>query len=228
MRINLTIEARMTSSRLPGKVNLMLNGRSLLEYLIQNARESEYVDKIIVATTTNTADDVLVATADRLGVCHFRGSELNVLKRVTDAHKIAGSELSVLLTGDNPFVTSDLIDEAISGFLTSRCDYLTNSGPNRKYPDGLDVVVMKSELLEYSLNNATSASDYEHVCDVINKTNEYRKVYFVPDEPGKWKPDVSITVDTRSDYLKAQKIAEQLPRSYKYMDLLDAINVIGV
>ena len=228
MKINLTIEARMTSTRLPGKVNLNLNNCSMLEFLIKNVKKSQFIDKIILATTTNASDDILVKCADDLGICHFRGSEANVLKRVVDAHRLGGAEIAVLLTADNPFVSSDLIDEAISNFREDECIYLTNSGTNRKYPDGLDVIVLKRELLEFSLNNAISDADFEHVSNVIFRLKNNSIKNFESCDVTRWYPEASITVDTHADYLKATKIASNLPENYSYVELLSVIKKLGI
>jgi spore coat polysaccharide biosynthesis protein SpsF len=223
MKLNLTIEARMTSSRLPGKVNLPLKDGSMLEFLVRNIQKCKFIDKIILATTTNETDDILVDCADKLGIYHFRGSESNVLKRVSDAHRIAGADVAVLLTADNPFVTCDILEEAISEFLKHDCDYLTNSGSGRKYPDGLDVVVMKRALLEYSLLNAQSPSDYEHVCNVILKSKIFKINNYVNSNQNRWFPDASITVDTASDFFRAKQIVNELSIDYTYEDLLAVI-----
>jgi spore coat polysaccharide biosynthesis protein SpsF len=226
MRINISIEARMNSKRLPGKVNLPLGDTTILGHLIANLKKSTHASKIILATTVNKIDDVLVEVADAEKIQHFRGDENNVLKRVTDAHKLADTDVAVLITADNPFISADLVDEAIEVFLNSDCDFLTNSGKNRKYPDGLDVIVTQRRLLEYSLEKAETIEDKEHVCNIILNDKTLKKINYIPDA-NNWYPNASVTVDTFDDYAKAQKIASQLERGYSYQEFLNVIKVYG-
>ena len=102
MKIIATIEARMTSSRLPGKVLKPILGRPVLELLIERLRRARSLNDIAVATTTNPADDAIEALARRLGVGCYRGSEDDVLDRVLKAAKSANADVIVEITGDCP------------------------------------------------------------------------------------------------------------------------------
>src|SRR5437879_499011 len=100
MKIVATIEARMTSSRLPGKVLLPVNGRPLLEHLVRRLRAATSLTDIVLATTVNPTDDVLVSFAREIGIKCFRGSEDDVMGRVVGAAAAAEAELVVEITGD--------------------------------------------------------------------------------------------------------------------------------
>jgi len=216
-----TIEARMTSKRLPGKVMLPIKDKiTVTEYLLKNIRNSKYLSKIIIATTTNPTDDILIRLADEYHICHFRGSEHNVLKRVTDAHDIASSELAVLLTADNPFVTANLIDQAIDCYINNNVEFVTNSGRNRLYPDGVDVIALNPHLLKWSLSNASDPTHFEHVCAMIYSNDQIRKYFFNSSDPQEWAPDISITVDTPEQYERAKILAQNLPLNYSVRDLI--------
>ena len=101
-KINVSIEARMNSSRLPGKVLKNIFGKPSIEFLVDRLRLAKNIDDIIIATTTSNADDILVEWCKSYGVKFFRGSEEDVLGRVVEAHKILDTEIIVSLTGDGP------------------------------------------------------------------------------------------------------------------------------
>ncbi len=223
MKIVATIEARMTSKRLPGKVMLpILEDIPVIEYLLGNIDKSKHLSEIVIATTVNAADDVLVDAADKHKAMHFRGYEDNVLKRVSDAHSISGSDVAVLLTADNPFVTSMLIDETIDFYLKSGSDFVSNSGPNRLYPDGVDVIVTNPKWLKWSLERADDQSHLEHVCSMIYGNDSISKSFLDPIRDCDCAPDISVTVDTIVDYERAMLLARNLPENYAIQDLIVA------
>ena len=211
----------MTSKRLPGKVMLpLLKDISLIEYLIDNIAASRYLSEVVVATTINASDDVLIDISDKKYIRHFRGYEDNVLKRVTDAHNISGSDVAVLLTADNPFVTHKLIDEAIEYYLKSGADFLSNSGPNRGYPDGVDVVVVNPKWLKWSLDQTLSNEQLEHTCSMIYSNDTIKKYFLYPTKDYECSPEISVTVDTLEDYERARLVATDLPKDYAMKDLI--------
>src|SRR5437016_2865888 len=106
------IEARMTSSRLPGKVLLPAGGQPLLAVLVERLRRVERIDQIVVATTVNAADDPIVAVARNLGIGWFRGSEEDVLQRVVECLRANHAKICVEITGDCPLVDPAIVDEA--------------------------------------------------------------------------------------------------------------------
>ena len=203
----------MTSKRLPGKVMLpILEDIPVIEYLLGNIDKSKHLSEIVIATTVNAADDVLVDAADKHKAMHFRGYEDNVLKRVSDAHNISG----------NPFVTSMLIDETIDFYLKSGSDFVSNSGPNRLYPDGVDVIVTNPKWLKWSLERADDQSHLEHVCSMIYGNDSISKSFLDPIRDCDCAPDISVTVDTIVDYERAMLLARNLPENYAIQDLIVA------
>ena len=114
--INATIEVRMTSSRLPGKVMMSASGLSMLEILIRRISCSKHIDNIIVATTVNQQDDPIIRYCQANEIKYFRGSEENVLERVYNAGKLFGTDTLVQITGDCPLIDFKLVDEVIEIF----------------------------------------------------------------------------------------------------------------
>ena len=122
-KIVATIEARMTSTRLPGKVLLPLAGKPALERLVERLKRSLYIDEIVVATTTNQTDEPIVELCESLGVKYFRGSELDVLKRVLGAAESVRADIIVEITGDCPLMDWRIVDRGIEEFYSQNILY---------------------------------------------------------------------------------------------------------
>src|SRR5262245_63913016 len=150
LRCVATVEARMTSSRLPGKVLLPAGGRPLLEILVQRLRRAPGLDGVVIATTVNTSDDAVSTLGENLGVGVFRGSEHDVLGRVCGALRASGADVCVEITGDCPLVDPKIVGQALAEFLRTRADhpYVSNSDPHRAVPAGLDVQVFFASALD--------------------------------------------------------------------------------
>jgi spore coat polysaccharide biosynthesis protein SpsF len=216
-----TVEARMTSSRLPGKVLLEAGGRPLLEILVERLRRARGVDAVVIATSVNAADDPIAALGERLGVDVFRGSEHDVLGRVCGALRKSGADVCIEITGDCPVVDPRLVDEAVAAFMDTRHvhPYVSNSDPHRAVPAGLDVQVFASEAL-YQLESETNdPDDREHV--------SYG--FYRPEAGDRWRPrfirhaacegsaDLLVTLDYPEDYTLIRALHEALaPRDPLY------------
>lgn len=162
MRIVAIVQARMGSSRFPGKVLADLAGRPLLAHVIVRAEATRGVDQVLVATTTCPADDAIVAFCQRLGVPVFRGSEADVLDRYYQAARSRGPDAVVRVTGDCP-----LLDPVVSGLVVARfragdVDYASNVHPPT-YPDGLDAEVFTVDALARAWREARLPAEREHV-----------------------------------------------------------------
>jgi spore coat polysaccharide biosynthesis protein SpsF len=164
MRRVAIVQARMTSTRLPGKVMMDLAGRPLLERELERLQRCERIDELVVATTTNGDDDVLVELADRVGVRWYRGSETDVLGRYAGAAREAAADLVVRLTSDCPLIDAaetDLVVEALEE-RRGECDYAANV-LDRDLPRGLDTEALWRDVLERMDRMATSTPAREHV-----------------------------------------------------------------
>jgi spore coat polysaccharide biosynthesis protein SpsF len=208
-KIVATIEARMTSSRLRGKVLLPIAGKPALAMLIERAKRSRYLDGICVATTINEDDDPLVELAIELQVGHFRGSESDVLERVVAAAESMHADIIVELTGDCPFVDPLLIDRAIEEFFTRDVDYASNTLV-ATYPNGFDVQVFPTKVLREVASLTQDAVDRTHVSYYIyNHPEKYRCHNWRADEES-YGPDLRVTLDEETDYMALTRLAEAL------------------
>ena len=162
MKIVATIEARMESSRLPGKTLSPILGRPMLELLLERVRRARRVDEVVVATTDHAADQPIEALARLLGAGCFRGSSDYVLDRVLRAAQAHQADLIVELTGDCPLLDPEVIDQVIEVFLSGEYDYVSNV-LTRTYPRGLDTQVFPVRVLQEVASLTQDPADRENV-----------------------------------------------------------------
>jgi spore coat polysaccharide biosynthesis protein SpsF len=203
-----TIEARMTSSRLPGKVLLEAAGKPLLEHMVERLRRVRALDEIVIATTEEASSDPIVALAERLGIGCFRGSEEDVLARVLGAAQAHEAELIVETTGDCPLIDPGVIDTVIARFHDGEVDYCSNT-LERTYPRGMDVQAFPAAVLAEVATLTDDPADREHVSLYIYEHPErYRLRSVVFDRPE--TAELRLTVDTPEDYALIAAIFEEL------------------
>ena len=136
------IQARMSSSRFPGKMLAQLRGQSLIQYLCEHLSTAKRLDTLVVATSEDTDDDLLAAAVVAAGFKVFRGSLDDVLSRFAGAARSVNADVAVRVTGDCPLIDVGVLDEMIDRFLSSDMDYLSNVSPPT-YPDGLDLEIVR-------------------------------------------------------------------------------------
>ena len=162
-RVVIIVQARMGSSRLPGKVLMDLHGRPLLERQIERLRRSMTADAIVIATSTHARDDAIVQAAERLGLGVFRGQEDDVLARYAGAADVFGADVVVRVTADCPLIDPGILDRCVARLLADdELDYVSNT-IERTYPRGLDVEVLRHGVLEVAHREAAEPDDREHV-----------------------------------------------------------------
>jgi len=156
------VQARMGSTRLPGKVMIDLGGKSVLQRVTERLQRADLLDQVMVATTTEDPDQAIVEECDRLGVAIFRGSEKDVLDRYYQAVLQTGATTVVRITADCPLIDPVVVDQTIRVFVEAKADYANNVTP-RTYPRGLDVEVMTAAALERAWREAHLPHEREHV-----------------------------------------------------------------
>ena len=209
MKIVATIEARMTSSRLPGKVLLRALGQPMLHHLFNRLRAVPSIDEIVLATTVNATDDVLVEFAAGEGIAAYRGSEQDVMMRVVGAAESVGADVIVEITGDCPIIDPDIVEQTIQMYLHHDAAYVSNAHV-RSYPDGMDTQVFRLETLRRSAAMTDHPLDREHVSlHIRNHPELFPKVHLVA-PPSLWWPELGLTLDEEADYQLLKKIIETL------------------
>jgi spore coat polysaccharide biosynthesis protein SpsF len=204
-----SIEARMTSTRLPGKVLLPCLNRPMLELMVERVKRSRHIDAIVVATTVNATDDPIVALAQRLGIRFFRGSEADVVNRVTSAMQEARADIVVQLTADCPLIDPGVVDQIVRIYAANNFDHVSNT-LLRSYPDGLDVQVSSLPILEKCYALCENEKDREHLFYTIRRNQDQIKTYQVLAPPELCWPQWRWTLDTREDYQRICAIYERL------------------
>ena len=149
------IQARMASTRLPGKMLADIEGQPMLWHVVNRTKHSSLVDRLIVATSVNSGDDLIFQFCVRNNIECFRGSEDDVLDRFYQAAKATNADSVIRLTGDCPLIDAGLIDKVAHRYTTGDFDYVTNS-LRYTYPDGLDVEVFSFKALERAWREAKS------------------------------------------------------------------------
>lgn len=156
------IQARASSSRLPGKVLADLNGRPLILFMVDRVRRARRLDQIVVVTSTHPSDDALAQLLEANGIAIFRGSLEDVLDRFGGAAEVYDPSVIVRLTGDCPLIDPQLIDQVVAQLHDSGADYASNVDPPT-YPDGMDVEAFTRATLLQADHRATSRAQREHV-----------------------------------------------------------------
>ena len=165
------VQARIGSSRLPGKVLAEIGGSPLLAWVLTAAGAIAGVDEVILATTTHPQDRSLLALADTLGAIGFAGSEQDVLDRYFQAAKQFEADAVMRITADCPFLDPSISRKVLEQFLQGNVDYVSNCHPCT-YPDGLDTEVFSFQTLERTWKEAQLPSEREHVTPYIWKHPE--------------------------------------------------------
>lgn len=207
MNILCIIQARMGSSRLPGKVLREVSGNHILGHLIERLSKSKKVDRFVVATSTNAEDDAIANWCASQNVACFRGDELDVLDRFYNAaiSQPSKPDVVVRICCDNPLHSYKVVDFVISAFEEDGVDYFSNSNQEPDFlEDGFDTEVFTFDSLEAAWKNATLPSEREHVCPYIKK---HFRCAWKKAHPGY---NFKLSVDTADDLKAVQQIFLEL------------------
>ena len=225
MKTIIIVQARMTSTRLPGKILKKVLSKSLLEYQIERLKRVNLADEIVIATTTNNTDHPIVELCDYLSVKYFRCSEEDVLERYYQAAKKYQGDAIVRVTSDCPLIDPQTIDKVIQFYLEHRSeyDYVANC-LERTYPRGMDTEVFSFTTLEQAFLEATTQPEREHVTPFFHlQPHRYKLGHILYSENyshHRW------TVDTVEDFQLIQKIIEELYPKNVQFTLEDCLNLL--
>lgn len=227
MKIGCIIEARMTSSRLPGKVLFDIMGMPSVLRQIERIKRSRFIDTIIVATTVNQADDPLVRVLKQEQILFFRGSEEDVLGRVAEAAHFFSLDVVVEITGDCPLVDINESDRAIERYLEGGYDLVTNN-LIRSYPIGMDTIVMSNRVLQESAGLTTDPVHREHVCMYLYE-HPFEYSFSNIEAPRFLRdPKLRMTLDTKEDYDFIRRVYEILYPEKPAFDLYDMMKLLNL
>lgn len=204
MKIIATIEARLNSSRLPQKHLYKINNKFFIEILIERLKKVKNINRIVLATTTNPEDKKLVDVAKKNKINFYKGSEENVLQRVTFAAKKYKADAVLQVSGDCPLFDYNLAQYQLEMFKLNKVDVSTQYWKN--YPGGVCHPIIKYKALLKSLKNAKSIDDFEHVTNYIfNNQKKFKILYFLATNEN-YAPQLQFVLDTYHDYKFLKKI----------------------
>ena len=201
------VQARMGSRRLYGKVMMNFAGRPLLAYLTERVSRARSLNSVVVATTTNKSDNVIIEECERRGIPNFRGSEFDVLGRYVSAARACDADIVVRVTADNPFTDPDSIDRVVDAIASGAADYAIESN----LPIGVTGEALSRKALTFIDSVATTASLREHVTLYAKQNPDALRCAFLGPPEGCNRPDLSFTVDTLDEYRYARNLAQQFP-----------------
>jgi glutamate-1-semialdehyde 2,1-aminomutase len=222
MKIVAIVQARMASTRLPGKVMRPICGVPMIGLLLTRLHRAGHLDQIVLATSTDPGNRTLVEYVRSLGHDIFQGSERDVLDRYYRAALAANADVIVRVTGDCPLIDPSIVDAVIGEFEMEGVDYACNTLPPT-YPDGLDVAVFSMDSLTSAWRDATLPHDREHVTPYIRRSEEFRVSNVANDE------DLSMlrwTVDMPEDLEVITNVFEYFDpqRDFSWHDVLQLRN----
>ena len=225
MKIVCTIEARMSSTRLPGKVLMKVSGLTFLEHIVKRLSVVQLIDEIVIATSTNSKDDKIVELAKSKKIKFYRGSEQDVMSRVLNASEMVNGNIIVEITGDCPMIDPNIVEQMINIYLKNSVDYVSNAHI-RSYPDGMDVQVFSFDTLKKSSLMTDNAKDREHVTlHIRNNPNIFSSINIIAPTNLFW-PELGLTLDEKADYEFIKIIIENLYQHNPYFSCDDIIRFL--
>ena len=217
MNVVAIVQARMGSSRLPGKVLLPLIGKPMLEIIVDRVGEVDSIDILVVATSVSKQDDQLACVvAGWPGVELWRGSEEDVLHRYFEAASAYNADVILRVTSDNPFFHRKTADSLIE-MLREGYDYVSNDLV-RSFPLGIGLEVFRFEALASADSQATMPYQREHVTPYIRENPDLFRLGNL--ELGRNWSHVRLTVDTEEDYLNAKALFERFGVNVQFEEVV--------
>jgi spore coat polysaccharide biosynthesis protein SpsF len=222
MNVVATVEARMSSTRLPAKTMMQVAGKPILELVIERLQSATLVNHVVVATTTNPRDDLIVSFCEENSIDVHRGSESDVLRRVFETAQKFSADIIVQAGADCPFYDPGLVDELIRIFKGGTYDYVAND-MLLTYPEGVDAHVMSMKVLSEIQELATKPRDRDDVPRYIWNHPERYRIFNLEAPPDLRRPEIRLTLDYPEDLILTQKIYDVLYTKNPHFTTRDVI-----
>ena len=223
------VQARMGSTRLPGKaMKLLDNEDTVLDVLIKRLKLSKLVDEIIIATTLDKRNSVIIDLAQKNEVSYFIGSEENVLERYFEAAKKFKIDLVIRITSDCPFVDPKILDDMLKFYINNNFDYIKNFDEKTHYTRGFEIEILSINVLEKVFSWAKTPIEREHVTYFIYTHPELFKVHTYKPNDLKKIEGLRLTIDKEDDLIICKEVYKKLKekgKSYKFT-LTDIYKII--
>lgn len=221
MKVVAIIQARMGSTRLPGKVLLDLVGEPMLARTVKRTSRAQTIDKVVVATTVHPADEAIVRLCVEYGWPYFRGSEEDVLDRYYQAAVEHQADVVIRVTSDCPLIEPEIVDRVVREFLDwqPEVDYACNLLPRRTFPRGLDTEVMRSDVLERVWYEDLNPAWREHVTLYVQRNPALFRIHGVTNDVD--YSHMRWTVDTPEDLAFVRRIYDHFGHDrFSWQDVL--------
>ena len=224
-RIGGIIFARMNSSRLPGKAMIEINGITLIERVIERAKQISKIDHLCVATSIHEEDDIIASFSESKNVDVYRGDKNNVLKRYFDCAKIFRVRNIIRVTSDCPLIDPYLVKKMYKNFQRNKTEYLANTLPekNKKYPDGSDIEIFTFAALKKMYKLRLNKHDREHVTNKFWDSGKFKKkIFFSKLDFSKYR----YSIDYQSDVTVVRFIIAKLIKLNQFGFVKEIVNII--
>jgi len=216
------VQARMSSSRFPGKVLHIVSGKPMLLYLLERLKRCTSLDMIVVATSSDNTDTVIAELCGQLDLPCFRGSLTDVAGRFKDATAEYQLDAFVRVNGDSPLLDQNLIDKAVNIFLDSDCDLVTNLMP-ATYPKGQSIEVLRSKTYRQAYDSFKEDDEREHVTPYFYKHTEDFRIYNFSYKQN--INDIKLCVDTPADMDMFAAIISNMDKPHTEYSLEDILRI---
>lgn len=214
------IQARMSSTRLPGKVLKKLAGISVLQHVVNRVKSVANIDNVVVATTNLDVDLAIIQECENIGVDYFAGDSDNVLQRYYETASHFNAQIIIRITSDCPCISPKVLSQMIEYYLIKKPDYLSNT-IERSFPRGLDVEIFNFASLKKAYDNAAKDYEKEHVTPYIYQHPDKFNIESFIDKVDNSKH--RCTLDTIEDWQLIEKIYNYLYKDnyiFEYKDIL--------
>lgn len=218
------VQARMSSTRLPGKVLRELSGAPMLERQLERVQRATLLSNVVVATSTDISDDPIASLCEELGVDCYRGDLSNVLGRFVGAIDAFPTDVVVRITADCPLISPQAIDSVIGAFLEADCDYLSNT-LEPTFPDGVDIEVMSKQALREVSAISTDPLEREHVTLGIYRRPDHFSVRNYRGEQD--LSDLRWTVDSQEDLEFVGWVFDSLFANNPHFEMADVLELLA-
>jgi spore coat polysaccharide biosynthesis protein SpsF len=225
MEVVAIVQARMRSTRFPGKVMREIVGKPVLWHVINRLKKAKFIDKIIVATTDSESDRAVIKLAEHLGIDSYAGSQDDVLDRYYQASKEYDAGIIVRVTADCPLIDPQIVDKVISHYLENK-DKLDYVRSGLSFPDGVgDTEVFSFATLGKAWKEARLLSEREHVTPYIWKNPEIFRIATVENDED--LSDMRLVLDDENDFLVVAEIFSNLYKEGETFHLKDILNFLS-
>ena len=225
MKVICMIQARMGSSRLPGKVLAKIKGKPILEHIVDFLRHSKYTNKIVIATTDHKEDDSIEDLAKKMEIPCYRGSFDDPLGRFYNCAKIFKPDIIVRITGDNPLIDPEIVDKVIQICIENKSEYASNM-INQTYPLGYLVEAITFSLLENLHKNKKDPLNREHIVWDIRENPQNYKISEIFAPKHMRRPEWRLSVDYIEDLELIKKIFDKLLKPSKYISYQSVFDLL--